>query len=386
MVDEPHSRIIAERRSLKAGPTLIILAAIHGNEPSGQLALQKVAQELSQFDAEDLNGHFIGLLGNRSARSQNKRFVSHDLNRAWTNQNVQRIHALNQANSAQSTDTEDQEQLDLLNEIRTITKSAMGPIYFLDLHTTSAISKPFVLLGDTLRNRNFARTLPITAVLGLEEQIDGTITEWMSEQGYISIGFEAGQHHDARSVDYHEAGIWLALAATGILPSTQIPSYDKYQQLLRTAAIDLPQFVEVHYRHGINKNTSFKMHPDYENFQQIKSHHHLADDQQGPVHSPDAGRILLPLYQRTGDDGFFLCRDVKPIWLKISRLLRHLRAHRIAPLLPGVTRCPDRPGTLIINSKIARWLANEFFHLLGYRKKREENNLLIVSRRRFDYE
>ena len=50
----------------------------------------------------------------------------------------------------------------------------------------------------------------------------------------------------------------------------------------------------------------------------------------------------------------------------------------------GIHCHPERPGTLVVNSRIARLLPLEVLHLLGFRKVRQEGRLLMISRRRFD--
>jgi hypothetical protein len=49
---------------------------------------------------------------------------------------------------------------------------------------------------------------------------------------------------------------------------------------------------------------------------------------------------------------------------------------------PGVSRDPVHPGTLLVNGRTARWFALEVFHLLGYRKRRQIGDVLVVARRR----
>jgi len=48
--------------------------------------------------------------------------------------------------------------------------------------------------------------------------------------------------------------------------------------------------------------------------------------------------------------------------------------------MPGVTRDPSHGGTLLVNGRVARWFALEVFHLLGYRKRRQMGDVLVVAR------
>jgi succinylglutamate desuccinylase len=93
-------------------------------------------------------------------------------------------------------------------------------------------------------------------------------------------------------------------------------------------------------------------------------------------------RVLLPLYQALGDDGFFLARSVRPFWLRIAAALRRWRGDRLVPLLPGVRRDPDDADTILVDPRVARWLVTELFHLLGFRKERRRGDRLAFTRRR----
>jgi succinylglutamate desuccinylase len=123
------------------------------------------------------------------------------------------------------------------------------------------------------------------------------------------------------------------------------------------------------------------MHPGFGNFQLVRRGDVLATDARGPVRSPGSFRLFLPLYQGLGDDGFFLARPVDAVWLFVSRVLRRLGAPALAPLLPGVSRHPEVANTLLVDTRIARFLAPEVFHLLGYRVRRVEEGRLEAKRR-----
>jgi succinylglutamate desuccinylase len=91
--------------------------------------------------------------------------------------------------------------------------------------------------------------------------------------------------------------------------------------------------------------------------------------------------MLMPLYQAQGDDGYFLVRDVRPFWLRLSGAMRRRRLERWLHLLPGVRRHPDRPGSFVVDRRVARWYALEVFHLLGFRRLSDTGRELSVSRR-----
>jgi succinylglutamate desuccinylase len=99
------------------------------------------------------------------------------------------------------------------------------------------------------------------------------------------------------------------------------------------------------------------------------------------VRVPDDGLLLMPRYQGQGDDGFFLGREVRAFWLRLSAWLRRLPLERVLPLLPGVRRDVRAHRTLLVRPSVARWLTFEVFHLLGYRWARRDAAELVFVRR-----
>ena len=315
----PDAHLIAAIRGTLPGPTLIIVGSIHGNEPAGVLAAERVRLRMQQRKAV-LRGEVVLLRGNTRALEQRVRYINADLNRQWTIQNV-RTAELNQRAVAENSEL--REQSEVLAIVKEVITRARGEIYFLDLHTTSAHGQPFATVGDTLRNRRFALTFPLTIVLGLEEQIDGTMLEYMNNLGVITMGVEAGQHEAMTSVDHHEAVIWNASVSTGNFLRQDVPELDESRSVLKRASGGR-RVVEVRHRHAIVPEDHFKMKPGFKNFQAVRFGEVLAQDRTGDIKAREKGLILLPLYQPLGDDGFFLGRDVKRFWLGLSALLRKL--------------------------------------------------------------
>jgi len=374
----PAAHLIASIRGTLPGPTLIILGGIHGNEPAGVLAANRVWLRMQKRRAV-LRGEVVLLRGNTRALEQRVRYIDADLNRQWTAENV-RAAELERGTPEVS---ELIEQRELLMVIREAINRARGEIYFVDLHTTSADGQPFATVGDTLRNRRFAVTFPLTIVLGLEEQIDGTLLEYVNNRGAITMGVEAGQHKAMTSVDNHEAVIWIATAATGNFRREDLPELDQSRSVLKRASGG-KKVVEVRHRHPIVPEDHFKMEPGFKNFQAVRRGKVLARDRAGAIRASETGLILMPLYQALGDDGFFLVREVKRFWLTLSALLRKLKVGHYMHLLPGVRRDPINENVLIINTRIARILPLQVFHLLGFRRLRWTDKYLVVSRRSYD--
>lgn len=380
--DEPVSRVIGHVAGREDGPTLICVAGIHGNEPAGIEALRRVFRRLEDVRGR-LRGEWVGIAGNLPALSLGRRYVAKDLNRQWR---PARAEPAPSTDDSANDSPEDRERQAILVELERVFARARGEVFVLDIHTTSGHGVPFVVMGDTLRNRSLALRFPVPIILGLEEHLDGTLAEFLTNRGYVTITIEAGQHDSPAAVDHAEAVIWLALAAIDAVDGAAAPWMDEARTLLRHSAGSMPRVLEVLFRHPVSADDEFRMEPGFVNLQRIQVGQLLARDRNGEIHSSWNARLLMPLYQELGNDGFFVVREFTPLWLKISALLRHLRLDAIVHWLPGIAKHPNRPDTLVVDRRVARWRSLELLHLLGFRKRRSLGGLLLVSRRRHDHD
>lgn len=373
-------RIIGVHTGRTPGPSLVCVGGIHGNETSGIVALERVFDTLAQSDC-NFRGELTGIAGNLQALRLGDRYMGDDLNRVWM---PERVALLERGGPPDLAPEDWQEMSELHGALSEAFDRATGEVAFLDLHTSSAPGEPFVLLGDTIRNRRFAFRFPAPVILGLEETIDGVLLEHVNSLGHITIGFEAGQHDDPQSICNQEAAIWIMLNAAGCVDANQIPAAREAFDILRRQTQHLPAVMEIRRRHPVEAGDGFKMRPGFRNFQLIEAGELLADTHEGQVLAEESGRILLPLYQGQGNDGYFLGRSVSRFWLRVSYLLRRLHVHRLASWLPGVRRDPDHDACFIVDKHVARFFPLQIMHLMGFRKVRQRGDTLIVSRRRFD--
>ena len=352
----------------------MVVAGLHGNEPAGVEAVKRVFAALDA-SAERLPGAFVAFAGNLGALAAKKRYLDRDLNRAWHEQNLARVWAGGRKGR------EDEELAELERELSTALAGAHGRVFLLDLHTTSGDGPPFAVLDDSLPNRRFALSFPVPLVLGLEEELRGTMVFHWTAQGITCVAFEGGQHDDPRSIDRNEAAIWIALEASGLLPKSLKARAEAARALLRQSRGEAPQLVEVLYRHRISAADRFRMKPGYKSFAAVEEGEELADDQQGAVRSPQSARILMPLYQPLGDDGFFLAVPVPRFWFELSATLRRLRLDRFLALMPGIRPFGDRPDTFLVSRRVARLFVPELFHLLGFKRVDHGPRHLLYTRR-----
>lgn len=362
-------------------PTLIVVGGLHGNEPAGVEASRRVARVLAPREGR-LRGSVIFLSGNLQALALGRRFVDRDLNRVWTPEGVAELRR-GQAppvEGAGSVIAEQVEQRELMEQLDAILDAADGPVYLLDLHTTSGDGGPFSTVADTLRNREVALQLPVPLVLGLEELVEGTLHEYLATRDCITVAFETGRHDEPDAIDRAEAGIWIMLAVTGVAPEGELDEVEFARGRLERDTAHLPRVLEMRSRHAVQPEDAFRMHPGYTNFQRIRRGEILGEDRNGSIRAPETARILMPLYQTQGEDGFFVVRSFSSFWLGVSRALRRIGADRWVHWLPGIRVHPERPEARIVNRRVARFYAVQLLHLLGYRRHEQDGRLLVVVR------
>lgn len=370
-------RIIGNFNESDTGPIIVFFGGIHGNEPSGIIALQRVFEELAANQIK-LQGQIIGIAGNLAALSKNKRFISQDLNRIWNNDFTQRY--LDRSSGNNGRHPEQVEQDEIFSIIEPLLQLSR-PLYFIDLHTTSGPSVPFIAINDQLNNRNFALKFPVPTVLGIEEYLVGPLLTYLNDYGHVALAFEAGQHEDPESVTKHLSFIYLAMLSAGVIDRQQIPNFNEHQKRIENCASNNRGFFEVIFRKPVTENDEFSMTPGYDNFMPVQKGELLARDRLGEINSPRPARIFMPLYQSVGNDGYFLVREVPGWALKLSTVLRKINFDNFLTWLPGVSRSKDQAEALVVNKNVARFLATELFHLLGYRRKTTEGSDMIFSRR-----
>ena len=369
-------RIISQIKGEKIGPTLIFFGGIHGNETSGVFALHKVFEELNK-NKNHLKGSLFAISGNLWALEKGKRFHKQDLNRIWTSERMRMLE--NGYNKADENEDIIQ-QKDIYKTICDIIEIETGPFYFFDLHTTSGKTIPFLTVNDSLLNRKFTTQYPIPMILGIEEYLNGPMLSFINELGYVSFGFEAGQHDDPIAIENAMSFIYLSLVFTNVISKNKI-DFNYYYQYLYKYSLRLKKYYEIFYRYEIGLDEKFIMMPGFENFQEVKKGQNLATSNGNPIFSNCKMLIFMPQYQTQGNDGYFSIRSISPFFLMLSTILRKIRMDRILPLMPGVKWDSNKKEALIINLKIARFLAKPFLHLLGYRSKQiDSNNLLIKNR------
>ena len=358
------------------GPTLLVTAGVHGNEPAGLEAIGRVLAALRSREAP-LRGRVLALRGNLGALAVGSRYLSRDLNRGWSASAIAAIRARPAADRS----PEDREQLELIESFLAAERTATGPVLFVDLHTSSAAGSPFLCLADTIDNRRLGELTGVPVILGIEENLAGASLEWFADRGIAGFAVEGGQHTSAAAIDNLEAVVWQLLVRLGMLPGALV-DIELHRARIREAVGTAPSIVEITHRHAICAEDAFCMQPDFANFDAVAAGQLLATDRNGDLRAPAARYVMLPLYQELGDDGFFLARRVGRLRRWLAEWSRWLSLDRLLVLLPGVRRDPDDVDTLLVTPSAAGPRLVGALHLLGFRKERERSGRRAFSRRR----
>ncbi len=293
------SRIVAELRGAQPGPTLIVIGGMHGNEPAGIAAARAV---LGTVARGEVRGDVLSVIGNRRAGEAGRRCLAQDLNRMWT---AERIAA---ARAGEGPDNPEMTELaELADTIDRAIAAARGPVFVLDLHTTSAPGFPFAVVGPTPAHRAFARAFPLAGIVGLEEALPGVLTGYLGGLGCHTLAIEGGQHTSRTAADSLAAVIAIALEATGVVQG--MPAAGAARAYLASVRGALPHLIEVVVRHAVRPEQRFRMEPGFANLERVTAGTLLARDASGEIHAPFDGVVVLPLYQPDGEDGFFYGKD-----------------------------------------------------------------------------
>jgi len=293
-------RIIDRYTSKNEGPLVFITAAVHGNEPSGVQALQEVFKQLRAANAS-INGTLIGLRGNRGALEKGVRFIDEDLNRTWKPKKI----------AKQIKDTHEELEMEEIIEIldMELAHHRGHRAYFLDCHTTSSQSAPYMSVQVKNDNDKWAHRFPTYIVRGFSDIVNGSIDHYFTGRGLTGFTFEAGQHDDPESAKHHQSMIWLMLKEACDLDLSSIATYPQCVESIQNDAPDQKTF-EIIHRHEIKEGDEFKMEPGFDNFQKISKGELLATNNEKEITSTWDAYIFMPLYQGQGNDGFFVIEEV----------------------------------------------------------------------------
>ncbi len=302
---EQNYRVLSHFKKDESGPVVVALAGMHGNENYGVSAVRKVDELLNESDGLS-SGEFIGLAANIPALKERVRFINEDMNRIWFPSIIDKIRRTPVENMLTNERLQIKKLLQILDPY--ILQSDREVI-FVDLHSFSAPGGLFLITPRGKRSEKLVG-LSTPMIFGIDDALQGAALRYLHDQGHTAMAFEGGMHHESRTLTNMVAFLLLINARFGLIQPQLLKDFDVYQKHIRVEASNLPQKVELVYKHIIEPGDRFIMRPGFENFQSVREGDWLADDQTGRIFSPCDGYMLMPLYQEQGDDGFFIVREV----------------------------------------------------------------------------
>ena len=369
------NRILINKLVDKSLPTLVVMVGIHGNEVSGIFAVKSIEKKLEEYQL-NFKANLYVIAGNLNAISKGERFETIDLNRLWTDEQLDKIKKNDSTFNA-----DEKEQIAVYTILKDILKDHTGKFYFVDLHTTSAPTTPYLVFSDSINNRLFSKNFPVPIVFGIEEYIRGSLLTYINEFGHVGIGFEAGSHDDKNAVLINESFLWIALVETTCLDKKDIPNYNYYINTLEELSDFSNELFEIVDKHSIHKGEKFAMLKGFDNFQKIKKNQALATSNSKTLYSGFNGQIFMPLYQKQGDDGYFIIKKTAKLWLIVSRFVRKYKLYFLLRLVSNISFIDSEKHLLKINKESITNKSKYLFHLFGYRQKTDKETYTLYSRR-----
>ncbi len=299
-------RVIGSIEGSENGPTIIALAGMHGNEPSGVEALENVFDMLLAAQVP-LKGRFMGIRSNLDALSSNVRYIDEDMNRIWFPGIIEQIRTSPEAELESSERVEMKKVMKLIDSF--IAKGNGESVVLADLHSFSAEGCMFAITADKEKHVDLLSGLHVPLIFGIENTLRGTALRYYQDQGYMTFALEGGQHANDLTIYNVTAALMMLLKECGAIDEESIGKLEEFNQHLKEHTQYVPPMVELVYQHIIEDGDNFSMNPGFKNFQYVKKGEWLANDREGKIRAQCDGYIVMPLYQEQGNDGFFIVRE-----------------------------------------------------------------------------
>jgi succinylglutamate desuccinylase len=299
-----EEHVIGDIDGDRKGPVVIAIAGIHGNEGTGVHAIERFIETIRPLK-HLIKGRFLGLKGNLPALEQNVRFMEEDMNRLWVTSVLDKIRRTPYSELK----TTDRRQVKELLQILDPIIFGEEKVIYADLHTFSGLGGMFSITPDDEDHIQLLTQLKVPLIFGIEHTLIGTSMEYVEDAGHIGFAFETGSHGTKEAEDNAYAGLMILMVITGLIRAANLPDFGVYYDYLSRKVEGLPDKVDFVYKHIIEEGDDFVMNGGFHNFDMIKKGDWLAVDRHGRVEAQSDGYLLMPLYQKQGNDGFFIVRD-----------------------------------------------------------------------------
>lgn len=352
-------------------PTLIFFCCIHGNEKAGYEALKTVTHFIEKHK-NSAKANFYAIFGNKEAYIQNQRFINKDLNRIWTKSH------LFESSRKVSYVSEYNDLIEIYNILHKVLKDKKGPIYCIDLHTTSGPTRPFIVMNDSIKNRDFVKHLGYPVIFNIESFIEGALLNMLSDLGHVSFGFEAGEHTSTDSVKEFKLFCYRVISNLELIDLQSFISEGIESYLKSKPA----KYYEIVFRQNLEPQDSFEMIGNFLNFHKLKKGERIAILNDEIISAPSGYRIFMPLYQKKGEDGYFYIKRISNFKLKVAKLIRRLGLEHLLTIFPGINKVNHY--TLAIPDPLIKFIPKRLLFALGYRKsvEMEENKTYYTKQER----
>lgn len=301
-----QERIIGQYSEGRPGPLLLVSAALHGNETAGIEAIKKLTYLLKMEAINNtrfrFSGKFLGFIGNMQAYKSGKRYIDLDLNRIWGDD----------ASMDLTSEHHEKQAIKDLIHFTMQNDESITEVYLLDLHTTSSPRGIFTVPCDESKSLNLATHLHCPVITNVIDHLKGSMVAYFTKannhnQALTCLAFEAGQHDQPLSVTMSIAAMVNCMRTIGCVEAEEVEG--KHDDVLQAFAEGLPGLCKIVYHHGIEDANLFEMLPGFEGFQKVTKGQLLAHYNGQEVRAPMDGRLLMPLYQKQGKEGFFIVRE-----------------------------------------------------------------------------
>ena len=295
---------------------LFIIGAIHGNEPAGVIAWKRFMKIFGKSKFQ-LNGLVVAFIGNDEAYKKNVRFIAEDMNRLFASENVWILGNNKKLHAEEKAVYKISESIKQILTARAKELNTSCEAILLDIHTTSAQSIPFCVVTSDFASNFWTDTLGVPVIHGLDKKMgSNSLISFFNPENLglktHALIVEAGQHASADAVDFAYQCIIKTMRVFDLMNEETASKFlfraENMDSAHQTSDSETPAALELIYRHALKPEDIFEMQPNFKNFDRVTTQTLLAHQNGKPIYSPLDAYLLMPLYQKQGNDGFFLVK------------------------------------------------------------------------------
>lgn len=257
---------IVEIGSAGQGPRVVIIGGVHGNEPCGVKAVERIEREFQSGGLSLSRGTLLLVVANEEALRANVRSLHRNLNRLFKD-------------NSDEPDCYETRRAEQLKEI------LVSADFVLDLHSTTSASPPFLMCEDdglaAARGLGLDRIVLGWASLG-NGALSGDTETWARQHNATAFTLECGQHNDPAAAEVAYQAAHRFLGVTGLVDAApHRPDPDPL--VLRLYGVKLK----------VDENFVFSR--SYSGFDSISPGEIIGTDSHGEYRAERPSRIIFPI-------------------------------------------------------------------------------------------